>query len=282
MLNPRAARDPRLALASLVVLFLGCSSDESTAMTRAGSTPAVASDKQPGMPGAAGQSAAAGTSSAMMSTTTLLPPPMAAAASNTAPVAQATPNTNISREPLAIDHCSIGNAAGLIQADVDKLKAAGASGTLMKWLYPYDGTVFPRGMRAPDLMWDGPAADAVYLHIKSMIFEYWGCLVPSEPGRLTLDQGVWDAAGQRSFGKDDVYTIELSALSRGTVVGTSVSNMQIAQAAIKGSIYYNTYRSNLNKPGMSGGADPTGGFPHKPQVGWQQGGGSDHRGARRR
>jgi len=44
---------------------------------------------------------------------------------------------------------------------VKKLIAGGAPGG-MNWLYPYDGTVFARGML---LMWDGGVADVVYLHI---------------------------------------------------------------------------------------------------------------------
>ena len=93
-----------------------------------------------------------------------------------------TPNTALTREPIAIDECGANNPAGLSPADVQKLKAGGGSPGAMKWLYPYEGTVFPRGMLAPDLMWDGPPADAVYVHIKSMIFEYWGCLKPTSPG----------------------------------------------------------------------------------------------------
>jgi hypothetical protein len=117
-------------------------------------------------------------------------------------------------------------------------------------------------------MWDGPPADAVYVHIKSKIFEYWACVKPTEPGRITLAQDVWDKAGQRSFGKDDVYAIELSVLSAGTVIGPAPANVQIAQAAIKGSIYYNTYRSALAMPGAAapgGGAVP--GFPGFPGGG---------------
>ena len=46
-------------------------------------------------------------------------------------------------------------------------------------------------------------------------------------------------------GKSDFYTIELSVLSLGSVTGPATTKIQIAQAAIKGSIFYNTYRSNL-------------------------------------
>src|SRR5262249_4953575 len=123
---------------------------------------------------------------------------------------QRTPSTAITAEPIAIDDCGDGNAGGVSSADVKKLKAAGGSANGMKWLYPYDGTVFPRGMIAPDLMWDGPAGDVVYVHIKSKIFEYWGCLKTTGPGRLALDQKVWEEAGKRSGGRQDIYTVELS------------------------------------------------------------------------
>ncbi|MEY4510993.1 MAG: hypothetical protein RLZZ450_3115 [Pseudomonadota bacterium] len=168
-----------------------------------------------------------------------------------------TPNTEIVTEPLAIDDCGDGNAAGVSAADATKLKAGGGSAGGMKWLYPYDGTVFPRGMIAPELMWQGGTGDVAYVHIKSKIFEYAGCVKPTAAGRIALDQEVWDKAGQRSQGKQDIYTLEVSVLSQGKVTGPVSSTFQIAQAAIKGSIYYNTYSSKLVG---AGGADPTGGL----------------------
>jgi hypothetical protein len=142
----------------------------------------------------------------------------------------------------------------------------------MKWLYPYDGTVFPRGMLAPDIMWEGPPADAVYIHIKSAIFEYWGCLKPVSPNRITLPQDAWERAGERSGGKSDFYTVELSMLSLAGVSGPTTSKFQIAQAAIKGSIYYNTYRSNLMGGGAAGpGAMPFPGFPPGGGIGGANG-----------
>jgi hypothetical protein len=189
-----------------------------------------------------------------------------------------TPNTALTREPIAIDECGANNAAGLSPADVQKLKAGSGSTGPLKWLYPYNGTVFPRGMLAPDLMWDGPPAEAAYVHIKSKIFEYWACVKPMDPNRISLPQDAWDKAGQRSFGKEDDYLIELSVLSGGMVLGPAPVHIQIAQAAIKGSIYYNTYRSNLvagGMPGMPGAMDPgmiPGGFPGFPGGGFPGGG----------
>ena len=179
------------------------------------------------------------------------------AAASTNQMPRVAPSTAITREPIAIDECGANNPAGVSAADAQRLKAGGAAGSF-KLLYPYNGTVFPRGMLAPDVMWDGAPAEAVYVHIKSKIFEYWGCLKPMQPNRITLSQDVWEKAGQRSFGKDDDYAIEVSTLAVGQVAGPVVAHVQIAQAAIKGSIYYNTYRSNL--AGQLG-ADPGGAAP---------------------
>jgi len=169
------------------------------------------------------------------------------------------PSTAITTEPIAIDDCGDGNKGAVSADDVKKLKARGGSAAGMKWLYPYDGTVFPRGMIAPDVMWEGPAGDVVYVHIKSKIFEYWGCLKTTGPGRLALDQKVWEEAGKRSGGKQDTYTIDLAVLSAGKISGPLTSHFQIAQAAIKGSIYYNTYSSKLAAGGAAGGIPM--GFP---------------------
>jgi hypothetical protein len=174
--------------------------------------------------------------------------------------APATPNTALTPDPIAIDDCGANNPAGLSEADAQRLKAGSGSPGTLKWLYPYEGTVFPRGMLAPDMMWDGPAADAVYIHIKSMIFEYSGCFKPTSKGRITLPQDPWERAGERSRGKSDFYTLELSVLSGGTVTGPVSSKIQIAQAAIKGSIFYNTYRSNLMGAGGDPNAAASGGF----------------------
>src|SRR5262249_52489001 len=61
--------------------------------------------------------------------------------------------TSSNRTPIHIDECSAGNAAGLSADDLTKIMG-GTPSSSMRWLYPYDGTVFPRGLKAPLLMWD--------------------------------------------------------------------------------------------------------------------------------
>lgn len=170
------------------------------------------------------------------------------------------------RDPINIDDCGDSNPAGLSVADVQALRTGGTS-TGLRLLYPYEGSVFPRGMIAPDVLWEGPTLDALLVHIKSRIFEYTACVLPTSEGQYALPQDVWDIAGQRTFGKDDPYTLEVSALSRGSVIGPVGRTFRIAQASIKGSIYYNSYSSQLGGTAMSGTANGGRAFPGGPEGG---------------
>src|SRR6202171_2151331 len=79
--------------------------------------------------------------------------------------------------PANIDDCGQNNPGKLSAATVTSLQKGGAVDAAMKWLYPYDATVFPGGILPPLLMWAPQAggADGVYLHMKSQGYEYKGC-----------------------------------------------------------------------------------------------------------
>lgn len=148
-------------------------------------------------------------------------------------------------DPVLIDECGSDNPAGLSDAEVNLLVAGGGGANGMRWLYPYDGTVFPRGLLSPLLMWEGGAADAVYVHIQSQLFEYRGCLEPTAPGQLQLPQIVWDTAGAQTGGPSDPFTFELSVISAGAVSGPISEKIIISGATMKGSVFYNSYSSAL-------------------------------------
>jgi hypothetical protein len=157
--------------------------------------------------------------------------------------------------PLLVDACGAGNAAMLDAAAVTALQTPGdASG--MRWLYPYDGTIFPRGLMPPLMMWSGnDAPDAVYLHIKSGLFEYHGCLVPSGNGQLPMPDDIWAEMGERAMGEADPFVVSLNVRVDGVTYGPITESLVIARATLKGSIYYNTYSSEkFRQAGGSNGA----------------------------
>jgi hypothetical protein len=151
-------------------------------------------------------------------------------------------------EPVTIDDCTPGE---LTAAQIDALKAGGDPGDA-RFTYPYDGTVFPRGIQGPLVAWDKTdPSDAVYVHIKATAFEYHGCLKPTGANELQLPDEVWDTAGSKTYGKRDPFTVELTVASGGKVSGPFAQKWVIAQATIKGSVYYNSY-SNVGATGIGG------------------------------
>jgi len=235
-----------LIVASLVVSLAGtgCSNDTGSMRggnSAAGSTAGTAGGGTSG--GGSGGSGAFGNPDPVAGT--IAPNPMAGTGGSGGS-AGGTPS-NI--DPIFIDECGPGNPAGLSDADVAALQAGGGSAGSI--LYPYDGTVFPRGMLAPTWMWDGAEADAVFIHIKSSLFEYKGCLTPTT-NQLTLPQAIWDQAGQKTRGPGDPFVITMTTRAGGAVSGPMMQQVVIAQATIKGSIFYNSYSSLL--PGGIGGS----------------------------
>lgn len=143
-------------------------------------------------------------------------------------------------ETLRIDDCGDSNPAGLSADEVASLKAGGDVGD-MRFLYPYDGTVFPRGLGSPEFMWAGAGAKAVYVHVTSDAFDYEGCLTPDAEGSLKLPEAAWAGVEAQTLAEKSPFQIELSVLDGGTVRGPIKQSIVIARATLKGSVFYNTY-----------------------------------------
>lgn len=155
------------------------------------------------------------------------------------PVARPASSGSVSAiEALSIDEC---DSAGLLPGELDALATGGPLGGGQRLVYPYAETVFPRGLLPPQVMWEGPVADLVYVRIRSAKFEYTGCLAPTGVNQITIPEPVWVAAGERTLGASDPFRIEISPRAEGVVAGPMTVEVKIAQATIRGSIYYNTY-----------------------------------------
>ena len=131
-------------------------------------------------------------------------------------------------------------------ADQSALQAGGDIGTIaMRWLYPFEGTVFPRGLLAPILQWDSssPVADAVYVHMASKRFEYRGCFGPTAAHQVRVPQNVWETATAQSDGAGDPLRVELTTVRSGAAHGPINQTWTIALASLKSTLYYNTYNS---------------------------------------
>jgi hypothetical protein len=142
----------------------------------------------------------------------------------------------------------------------------------LTFLYPYDQTVWARGLLAPLLMWSWSVGDADAIQIKlttqSGSFGWTGTF--ARPAILTtnggkfirhpIPQDVWDMA-TNTAGGSDTLTVSLTVASGGVGYGPISETWTIAKGRLGGIIYYNSYGTQLaqNLTGAVGGSGKFGG-----------------------
>jgi len=144
-----------------------------------------------------------------------------------------------------------GNVPGAVQT---QLGGAGTPDPSVTWAYPYDGTVWPRGLLPPILQWNGGAAsDVYYVHIKSSTFELedFTAATNAPASRLPLDPTTWEKFTDSTAGGAQVTVARWDGKA-----ATLIANhaWTVAGASMRGTIYY--WSNNLGrvlriKPGAS-------------------------------
>lgn len=153
-------------------------------------------------------------------------------------------------------------------------------------LYPYAGTVFPRGLLAPLLMWRWSVddADAVRLTVRttSGSFAWTGtfgrpAILATTGGKFVrhpIPQDVWKAAtdsagGLTPDGARDELEVSLTVARGGVAYGPIAQTYTIAPARLSGVVYYNSYGTRYaeNFGGAVGGNGRFGGATLSIRVG---------------
>ncbi len=131
-------------------------------------------------------------------------------------------------------------------------------------LYPYDETVWPRGILAPLLQWNAGARsfDAVGIHLECAHFTWDGAFAKTATPFIhhPVPQDVWKQLGDSCAGA--TVQVRLVFAAGGVAYGPLTQSWRIAPGFLKGVVYYNSYGSKLalNHPGalpnnaMFGGA----------------------------
>ena len=157
-----------------------------------------------------------------------------------------------------------------LRAALDKQPQTDAA---LSWLYPYDGTVWPRGLPPPLLQWRSTAhpALAVRVHIEvDSSFTYDGYFAP--PRALAMGQPfvrvpVPQVAWKRALASGKSMRVNLSIAASDGAGGYAVYapakqlTFRIAPTTLKGTVYYNSYGTKLaeNHGGAMGGNGRFGG-----------------------
>ncbi len=159
----------------------------------------------------------------------------------TAQVGMATATTTVTVQLVITENP--GNAS---QNVIAQLKGGGNSDGTYKWLYPYDKTVFPRGLTGPTMQFAGTPITYAWVHVttKSKTLTYDGYYGGSSPARIDFSAPTWKMIS-KSAGANDTVTVQVTKLSGNAVTGPVTENWVIAQGDLKGTVYYNSYDSAL-------------------------------------
>ncbi len=125
------------------------------------------------------------------------------------------------------------------------------------FLYPYDKTVWPRGLLPPLLMWQTTkAADSVYVKLSQANFTFEGTYSYSaqpaggpERQRVRLEDAVWKAATDGNSGDPLLVTVKVYSAADDKVYGPITEAWTVANGVLKGTVYYNSYDSKVNPAG---------------------------------
>jgi len=112
-------------------------------------------------------------------------------------------------------------------------------------LYPYDGTVWPRGIFAPLLQWQTThsGTNAVYVHLSQENYDFRGFYAGDDVVREHIDQKAWQVATNGNGG--DPLHVEVRIADANKVYGPAAQDWTIASGPLKGTVYYNSYATTL-------------------------------------
>jgi hypothetical protein len=139
------------------------------------------------------------------------------------------------------------NTAGLSESDQTSLLAGGNADATFKWLYPYSGTVFPRGISAPLLQLAGSTATSTYLEITAEHFVYRRFGGASLPIAVQLNEQVWHGLSLTVRPGAAAHVAMTKAGPTG-VSAKEATTWYFAAASLKGIFYYSTYNYRNDGP----------------------------------
>jgi WD40-like Beta Propeller Repeat len=140
----------------------------------------------------------------------------------------------------------IDNEGGVSTAIQTQLEGGGTADTQFGFLYPYDQTVWGRNLLPATLQFGGTSAQDVYVHITATTLDYTGFFTPPMgPVAFALTQPMWDAVLAAVQSSKDPVRVAVTKLFEGNVTGPISQTWFVAEGSLRGTIYYETYDSQI-------------------------------------
>lgn len=143
-----------------------------------------------------------------------------------------------------------GPGGNVDQAIIDILHKTPEADTGLAALYPYDNTVWPRGILPPLLMWTPGAIghyDAISIKLTETNFEYEGVFSKNSSNfkNYQIPQNAWKQLTSSNEGED--VNVTLTFAKGDKAYGPITMKWKVASAPLKGIVYYNSYGTKLAK-----------------------------------
>jgi len=133
------------------------------------------------------------------------------------------------------------NSGNLDPATIAALDApSGGADPGIQLVYPYDQTVFPLGVLAPEIQWNNTQpADAYKLEIDELFYSYTEYFTAPPPSRHLITEADWANISSSGTGaQSDPVTVKLTRFTNGQAYQPVTQTWKIAQGKLKGALYY--------------------------------------------
>lgn len=140
------------------------------------------------------------------------------------------------------------NPEGIPDATLDLLRNASGQDAAITWAYPYNGTVWPRGLKGPEMMWNGSGAGDVYRQhfVGAYIdIEVFGHFDP--PSRYQIDTPEWTAISESGGAGSGDVAVTVARLPNGASNASIVidHDWKMSRGSLRGTVYY--WANNLGR-----------------------------------
>ncbi|HET6280853.1 MAG TPA: hypothetical protein VFH73_07805 [Polyangia bacterium] len=163
----------------------------------------------------------------------------------------ATVGAGVATTTITVDVDITDNPNTLNPMDTATLKAGGQGDPQFKWLYPYDKTVFPRGLTPPTIQFAGTGSRATLMTITAPHFHYQQFTNLNDPLQVKIPPAIWKGLTFTAGPKVPV-NVTVNKLAGNLGSGPVTQTWFIAPASINGVIYYSTYTGSMLAMGQGG------------------------------
>jgi hypothetical protein len=133
------------------------------------------------------------------------------------------------------------NSGGITPQQIGQLGSPnGGPDPAVNIVYPYKDTVFPLGVLAPELMWNGGGGGDIYaLTVTEKYYHYTEYFTTAPPATHLVSEPDWKAIEDSGAGpKTDPIAVSLTRMVGNTVYQPVSSTWHVAQGRLHGSVYY--------------------------------------------